>query len=95
MKQTVLLTQLYKTSAPEYIMATCHVADKEDGDRFECKIIGDKQYKEQLWQYVSGQWKGLECEIEFKDVDSRGVPIDALITKVMSATSPYFRQVAF
>lgn len=59
MKITVLLVQLYKASEPEYIMGTCHIADKEDDDRFECKIKGDKQYKEQLWQYVKGQWDGM------------------------------------
>lgn len=95
MKQKVLLTQLYKAPAPEYIMGTCHIADNEDDDRFECKIKGDKQYKEQLWQYVSGQWKGMTCEIEFTDVNSRGIPIDALIIKIKGKSTPHFRLVKF
>jgi len=95
MKQTVLLTQIYKASAPEYIMGTCHIADDEDGDRFECKIKGDKQYKEQLWQYVKGQWKGMSCEIEFSDVTDKGIPIDALITLIEGKSTPHFRTETF
>lgn len=95
MKQTVLLVQLYKTSSPEYIMGTCHISDKEDDDRFECRIKGDKQYKEQLWHYVTGQWDGMTAEIEFTDVNNRGIPIDAVIVEVKSKSAPYFRSVNF
>lgn len=95
MKQIVLLTQLYKVPAPEYIMGTCHVADNEDDERFECKIEGDKQYKEQLWQYVTGQWKGMTCEIEFNDVTEKGIPIDAVITQIKAEKAPHFRSVTF
>lgn len=89
MKQTVLLTQLYKSAEPNYAMATCHINDSEDDDRFECKIKGDKTYKEQLWQYCSGNWKGLTCEIEFTEVNSRGIPTDAVITSVKGFNQVY------
>lgn len=95
MKQKVLLTQLYKSPAPEYIMATCHIIDSEDDDRFECKIKGDKMYKEQLWQYVKGQWEGMTCEIEFSDVTEKGIPIDAVIILVEGKSTPHFRTVKF
>ena len=82
MREQVFLTQLYKSSSTELIMATCHVRDTEDDDRFECRIKGDKQYKEQLWQFVKGNWNGLTCEIEFDDVTSTGAPKHAVIIKV-------------
>lgn len=82
MKETVLLTQIYKSSEPNFAMATCHINNPEDDHRFECKINGDKSYKEQLWQYCSGNWEGLTCEIEFTEVNSYGIPTDATIISV-------------
>lgn len=85
MTQEVILTQLYKSSEKEFIKGTCHVNDGEDGDRFECSIQGDRNYKAQLWQWVNGNWNGrhgIPCTIQFSEVTDRGLPTDAVIIKI-------------
>lgn len=86
MKTEAKITQLYK-SPSEFVMATCQLHGNEDDDRFECKIKGDNQYKAQLWQWVKGNWKdGIDCEVEFSDIDSEGMPKDAIIVYIPSFT---------
>lgn len=82
MKQEFKLTQLYKAKNPEYIMGTCMIND----DRFECTIKGNELLKNQLWQFVQGNWKGLTCTVEFNDVTNEGLPIDGVIICVKNFT---------
>lgn len=85
MKENFKLTQLYKSSEKEFIKGTCHIHNSEDGHRFECSIKGDYNYKAQLWQWVNGNWNGIhgiECEVEFTNVNDVGLPNDGIITKI-------------
>ena len=86
MKGTFKLTQLYRSPAPAYIRATCMVND----DRFECDVDLPREAKEQLWQYVNGNWEGLTAEIIFSDINTNGVPSDGLIKSVKGFTPIYF-----
>jgi len=81
MRETVNLTQLYRVSEPEVIMATCLISNDTDY-RFECKIDMPIEHKKQLWQYVSGKWEGLKAIVEFEDVFPHGAPINAIIKEV-------------
>lgn len=85
MKQNFRLTQLYNRANPTNIMGTCHIHNNEDDNRFECTIKGDKNLKNQLWQFCEGSWNGntgILCEVEFTDVNSRGLPTDGKIISV-------------
>lgn len=77
MKNDFKLTQLYKTKQPNYMMGTCMLHD----DRFECEIKGDENLKNQLWQFVRGNWDGLTCRVEFDDIQN-GLPKNGIITSI-------------
>jgi len=85
MKETVNLTQLYKSPAPYFVGANCLLSNNTD-DRFECKIDMPEAHKKQLWQFVKGNWDGLMCLIEFNDVTSNGIPINAIVKSVIGFT---------
>jgi hypothetical protein len=85
MEQVFRLTQLYKCTAPELIMGTCHIHNNEDDNRFEVKINGDANFKAQLWQWVTGNWNGkngIACKVLFTDVTIEGLPCDGCVTSI-------------